>query len=116
MERDIKAFMAEHARSMEAAKKELPDMARGFGGMFMGIMKAGALTVKEKELIAVAIGVSLRCEPCIILHVKKALESGASRAEVMEAASVAVMMQGGPGYVHLPLVLEALEEFGAGSA
>jgi AhpD family alkylhydroperoxidase len=72
-------------------------------------MKDGALTTKQKELIALGIAVAQRCEPCINLHVQKCLGAGNTSAEVLEAASVAVMMQGGPAYTHIPVVMEALE-------
>ena len=42
-------------------------------------------------------------------HVEKAVKAGASRKQVMETASVVVMMQGGPGYTYLPKVVEALD-------
>lgn len=48
-------------------------------------------------------------EPCINLHVQKCLDAGNSPAEILEAASVAVMMQGGPAYTHIPVAMEALE-------
>jgi alkylhydroperoxidase/carboxymuconolactone decarboxylase family protein YurZ len=41
--------------------------------------------------------------------VEKALKSGATREQVLEAAGVAVMMQGGPTYTYLPTVVEALD-------
>ena len=72
-------------------------------------MKEGVLSVREKELIALAIGMAVRCDPCINLHVQKCLEAGATREQILEAASVAVMMQGGPTFTYLPKVVEALE-------
>jgi alkylhydroperoxidase/carboxymuconolactone decarboxylase family protein YurZ len=42
-------------------------------------------------------------------HVEKALKAGATREQVMEAAGVVVMMQGGPAYTALPKVVEALD-------
>jgi AhpD family alkylhydroperoxidase len=88
-------------------------MAKGFGGLFQGVMKNGALSTKQKELVALGIAVAQRCEPCINLHVKKSLEAGNSAAEVLEAACVAVVMQGGPAFTHIPAVIEALEALGA---
>jgi alkylhydroperoxidase/carboxymuconolactone decarboxylase family protein YurZ len=43
------------------------------------------------------------------LHVQKCLQAGATREQVLEAAGVAVMMQGGPTYTWLPTVVEALD-------
>jgi AhpD family alkylhydroperoxidase len=72
-------------------------------------MQARALTIREKELIALGIGMALRCDNCIYAHVQKALKAGATRQQIMETAGVAVMMQGGPTYTYLPQVVEALD-------
>jgi AhpD family alkylhydroperoxidase len=72
----------------------------------------GALTVREKELIALAIGMAVRCEPCIYAHAEKAVKAGATRDQLIELAGVVVMMQGGPGYVHVPELLDAMETLG----
>jgi AhpD family alkylhydroperoxidase len=81
--------------------------------MFMKIMQDGAVPLKTKELIAVSIGVATKCEPCIKLHVQKCLDLGLSQQEILEAASVAVMMGGGPAWTHMPVVLEAIEQLQA---
>ncbi|MGE3182131.1 MAG: carboxymuconolactone decarboxylase family protein, partial [Phycisphaerae bacterium] len=49
-----------------------------------------------------------RCEPCIYSHVEKALKAGATRDQILEAGGVVIMMQGGPGYVYFPKLLDAL--------
>lgn len=103
------AFFAQWEEDQGKMKELVPDMMRGFGGLFQAIMKDGALSVREKELIALAVGVAVPCIPCINLHVKKCLEAGASREQILEAASVTVMMRGGPSLTHIPEVIEALE-------
>lgn len=100
------------AKAMTAMKAMAPEIGRAFAPFFQGLMKEGALTVKQKELIAVGISVAIRCEPCIDAHVEKAVKAGATGAEVMEAAGVAVMMGGGPAYTYAPLVSSALERVG----
>lgn len=110
--------MATHARehydnwpaAVAAMKEAAPDVARAFGGMFGKLMGAGALSVREKELIALGIGLALRCESCIFSHLEKALDAGATREQIIEAVGVLVVMQGGPGYVYAPKVVEALAE------
>lgn len=103
------AFSEKFKGDFEKMKQAAPEMVRGFGGLFQAVMKDGALKKKEKELVALGIAVAQRCEPCIHLHVQKCLEAGNSAAEILEAASVAVMMQGGPAYTHIPVVVDALE-------
>jgi len=105
-------FLEKFKGDIEQMKQATPDMLKGFGGLFQAVMKNGALKTKEKELVALGIAVAQRCEPCIHLHVQKSLEAGNSAAEILEAAAVAVVMQGGPAYTHIPLVIEALESLG----
>lgn len=101
--------------TMNATKARNPDIGKAFGALFQGVMKdtaaEGGLSVKQKELIALGIGVAVRCEPCIYAHVEKCLKAGATPKEVMEAAGVAVMMGGGPVYTYTPVVAAALEHF-----
>lgn len=108
-------FYPAWSESMGKMKATTPDIARAFGGMFQGVMREGALAVREKELMALAIGIALRCEPCIWSHVEKCVKAGATREQILETAGVAVMMGGGPTYTYVPKVIEALEYF-AGKA
>jgi AhpD family alkylhydroperoxidase len=71
----------------------------------------GALSKKHKALIGLAIGLSKRCAPCIAYHARAAFSSGATPDEVLEAAFVAVLMDGGPAQSHMGLVMKAIEEF-----
>lgn len=107
---------AEHYRTwpdtMKATRSAAPDIATGFGAMYKKLMSEGALTLREKELIAVAVGMAIRCEPCIYAHTEAAVKSGATREELIEMAGVVVAMQGGPGYVHVPEILDALDALG----
>lgn len=63
------------------------------------VMAEGALPTRVKELIAVALSISTRCEPCLRVHVKRARESGATPEEVAETIAVATLIEGGPAYV-----------------
>ncbi|MCP3903177.1 MAG: carboxymuconolactone decarboxylase family protein [Planctomycetes bacterium] len=111
-ERHYEQWPAETAAMRDAA----PDLTRGFGSMFGKLMKEGALTVREKELIALGIGMAIRCEPCIYSHLEKAMAAGCTREEIVELAGVVVTMQGGPGYVYVPKLLQALDALEAAAA
>ncbi len=97
--------------------KELAKTDKAYVDAFMNFFKEaakpGALSAKEKALIAVAIAVSERCSYCIAIHTKNALDAGATREEILEAAKVAGLMGGGPALAYITLVLEALDAFGA---
>jgi AhpD family alkylhydroperoxidase len=103
-------YLAKFKTDIGKMKAEIPDTTQGFAGLFGKVMKDGALTVREKELIAIGIGVAMRCEPCIRGHIQNCLDSGATRQQILEAASVAVMMGGGPAYVYIPIVMNTLDD------
>lgn len=113
---DASHFYESWPSTMQATKARNPEMGRAFGGFFQALMKEGTLTVREKELIALGIGIASRCEPCIYTHVEKCLKSGATPEQIMEAAGVAVMMGGGPVYTYTPVVAAALSHFEAAKA
>lgn len=85
-------------------------------GAFMGLLGAtyepGAMDLKSKELISVAIGCYNRCEYCIVYHSYKAFEAGASKEEIIEAAMVSVAFGGGPSMAYsVTLLKECIDEF-----
>jgi len=109
MAEDVKEFFTEFKKSIGQLQKEVPDAISGFAGLFKNTMSEGALSVAQKECVALGIAVALQCPPCIRLHVQKSLDAGLSRKQILEAAAVAVMMGGGPAYTHLPVVAAALD-------
>jgi AhpD family alkylhydroperoxidase len=109
MSTNAKMYYENNAAAMKPVRASMPDLLKGFGGLHQSVMKGGALTVLEKELIALAIGLAVRCENCIYAHVQAAVNAGATREQILESAGVAVLMQGGPTYTYLPRVIEALD-------
>jgi AhpD family alkylhydroperoxidase len=91
--------------------KELPGPVGGFSRLHREATASGQLDAKFKELIALGIAVALRCESCIAYHVHDALKAGATRAEILEALGVAILMGGGPGAMYACDAFEALEQF-----
>ncbi|WEG74237.1 carboxymuconolactone decarboxylase family protein [Vagococcus intermedius] len=63
-------------------------------------IKEGALDIKSKELIALGIAIALRCEGCILSHVKACINLGATLEEISETIEVAILMGGGPSTVY----------------
>ena len=109
MANEIKEFFENYRNDVAKMKEQTPDLVNAFAGLFTKVMKNGALSVMQKELIALGIGVTQHCAPCIRLHVQKALEAGVTKEQVLEAAAVAVVMGGGPAYTHIPIVINTLE-------
>ena len=106
---EIKEFFEKFKQDSGKMAKSMPEAIQGFTGLFSKIMKDGEISLQQKELIALGIAVSIQCEPCIKLHVQKCLAAGATKQQILEAASVALMMSGGPAFTHIPLVLDTLE-------
>jgi AhpD family alkylhydroperoxidase len=103
-------FLLQWKSDLQTLRTAAPDTVRAFGGLHAAAMAPGSLSVLHKELIAMAVGLSQGCTECIYLHAEGALKAGATREQVIEAAGVAVMMGGGPVFVHLPAVLEATDQ------
>lgn len=98
---------------MQELGGEIPDVMSGFGQLHKAAAKPGALPTSTKELIALAIAITVRCDGCIAYHVRDALQAGATRAEIVEAIGVAIMMGGGPSVVYGSEAYEALNQFEA---
>ncbi|MBN2323027.1 MAG: carboxymuconolactone decarboxylase family protein [Spirochaetes bacterium] len=102
----------EHVRElMGKLSREIPKTMEGFSSLHMAAVGAGVLGTKFKELIALGIAVTVRCDGCIAFHVHGAVEAGASKEEISETIGVAVMMGGGPSVMYGCEALEALEQF-----
>ena len=109
MANKAEVFFEGWQRDQPRIQAQAPNVARGFGGLFQAVMKDGAMSVREKELVALGIALAERCPPCIHLHVQKCLAAGATREQIVEAAGVTVMMRGGPAFTHISEVLDALD-------
>ncbi len=91
--------------------KEIPDVMGAFTKLHLAAIKDNALSKKVKELIALGIGITVRCDGCIASHIHDALKAGASREEIMETIGVAMLMGGGPSMVYGSEAMEALNQF-----
>ena len=98
MER-AKEILKNRTINRERMKKEAPDLFNGFNELMKAYYKHGVLDRKTKELMAVTASVATRCLPCLVNHVNNAFSSGATRAEILEAASIGVEFGGGPSFV-----------------
>lgn len=104
----LEAFMG----GLQSVSNTNGEQVNAFMNLLGACYQPGAVDTKTKELISVAVAAYNRCEYCIVFHVYKALEAGASRAEIMEAAMVAVAFGGGPSMAYsVTLLKDSLEEF-----
>lgn len=111
-EKDYKAITERISDKLKEFHAEIPEVMQGFGALAKAAVADGALDYKTKELIALAIGVACRCDPCIGFHAKTLVKLGATRAEIEEMLAVAVYMGGGPSLMYAADALLAYEQFG----
>jgi AhpD family alkylhydroperoxidase len=94
---------------------QIPGVMKALMGLRSEVVKDGALSVKTKELMMIGIAVAIRCEYCLWKHVPEAVRMGATREEILEAVSTAIMMSGGPGVAYGSMVvLQILDELDLG--
>ncbi|CAN5464524.1 carboxymuconolactone decarboxylase family protein [soil metagenome] len=92
-------------------RRAVPDVYKGFGELHKAAFAPGALDVRTKELIALAIGVTEQCDGCIASHARSAVQAGATRQEAAEAIGVTFLMKGGPASIYGPRAYAAFCEF-----
>lgn len=114
--KDFPAQFKELNAWMETLGMEMPGVMQGFGALHEAALKPGALDTKTKELIALAIATTVRCDGCIAYHVHDSLQAGASKQEVAETVSVAILMGGGPSVVYGIEAMQALSQYQAQGA
>ena len=104
--------MAELETGMGLLGDAAPERMGAFVQMDNAAYVEGELERKHKELMAIAVSVALRCPYCMTLHVKQCFELGASREEILEAASVGVAFGGSASMSYTAAVLmPAIEEY-----
>ena len=77
-----------------------PDLAKKFFDYYGEVFKEGALTEREKALIALAVSHAVQCPYCIDAYTTGSLEKGADEEQMMEAIHVAAAIKGGATLVH----------------
>ena len=80
--------------------KYRPDLYDNFMNYYQGVMAAGALTVREKALIALAVAHAVQCPYCIDAYTRAALSAGSNMEEMTEALHVAAVIRGGATLIH----------------
>jgi AhpD family alkylhydroperoxidase len=90
-----------------------PDTLVGYQTLSGAGAKTGQLDPKTRELIALAVSVTSRCDGCITVHTGEALKHGASREEIAEALGVAVALNAGAAMVYSARVMDAVSAHSA---
>src|SRR5262245_46922635 len=86
-----------------------PDTIRGYAALGGAGAKTGHLDAKTRELIALAVAISLRCDGCITVHAENARKLGVTEEELAEALGVAVAINAGAAMVYSTRTVDAFK-------
>lgn len=112
MSKDYLDITKEISNGIKTLRKDIPDVMAGFSAMAQAATKAGALDKKTKELVALGIAISTRCDGCIGFHTETLVKLGCSKAEFEETLGMAVYMGGGPSLMYAGHAMTAWEQYG----
>ncbi|HTB15894.1 MAG TPA: carboxymuconolactone decarboxylase family protein [Bryobacteraceae bacterium] len=107
----------EYQKQLGAAVADIahtsPDIVRSYRALSEAGSKTAKLDPKTRELIALAVAVTLRCDGCITIHSDAAAKNGATKEELVEALGVAIAVNAGAALVYSARTIDA---FGAKTA
>ena len=84
----------------EKLRELAPDAFAAFAAFDAAALKDGAIPVKYKELMAVAVALTTQCPYCIEIHAAKARAAGATERELAETTLVAAALRAGAAMTH----------------
>ena len=90
----------EHLRSFHEIGDHAPALARNFFDWYGSVFEDGALTAREKALVALGVAQAVQCPYCIESITKKALERGCDVEQLTEVTHVAAAIRGGATLIH----------------
>ncbi len=88
-------------------RKAQPEAMQAFGQLARVAMGEGSISAKNKELMALAIGITQHCSGCIGFHVKALHKLQCTRTELEEMLNVCIYMGGGPALMYAAEALNA---------
>jgi AhpD family alkylhydroperoxidase len=116
MDKSYPAITQNLSANLKALRKEIPDVTQAFSTLAGAALRDGALDKKTKELIALGIGISTRCDGCIGFHTEALIKLGVTREEFREVLGMAIYMGGGPSLMYAADAMAAFEQFAPADA
>ena len=104
---DWNEYQKQLAATVGEIAKTSPDVVRGYRTISDAAAKTGKIDAKTRELIALAVAVTLRCDGCITVHTDAAAKHGATKEEVIEALGIAITVNAGAALVYSARTLDA---------
>jgi AhpD family alkylhydroperoxidase len=95
--------------AIQKFREEMPDSVNAYLNYTNKVKTNGVLDEKSISLITVALSLQSKCEMCISMNTSAAIESGATKKEILEAAMLSVAMGGGSIMMYIKFVLSEFE-------
>ena len=93
-------YTKQNLAQLKKMDSHAPQVMKAFWAFDKAAVADGAIPVKYKELIAVAVALTTQCPYCIEIHSANARQAGATDAEMVEAAMVAAALRAGAAVTH----------------
>ena len=93
-------YKPEHLAHFSQISEGSPELAKKFFDYYGAVFAEGALSTREKALIALAVSHTVQCPYCIDAYSKESLQQGADLEQMTEAIHVATAIRGGASLVH----------------
>ncbi len=105
-------YYADTGKDRDEFDQGLPEVMPLYTAFRKAAYSDGALSRKVKRLIALAVGLQAGCTRCVIGQTRDAVDAGATRAEIMEAVTIAIVMGGTAASAETWRVVKVLKELG----
>jgi|SRR6185312_174273 len=106
---DWKEYLSEVKTRISGIAKMQPDLVKGYRLISESKPEKPALDPKTRELIALAVAITTRCDGCISVHVEAAKKHGATREEILEALAVSVGINTGTALIFSARTMDAYD-------
>jgi len=105
-------YNPEHLPNFGNIAEGSPELAEKFFAYYGAVFAEGALSAREKALIALAVAHTVQCPYCIDAYSKESLQQGADLEQMTEAIHVATAIRGGASLIHGLQMLDQVNQLG----
>ena len=93
-------YKAEHLPAFGSVAEGQPELAEKFFDYYQSVFADGALSVREKAIVALAVAHAVQCPYCIDAYTQECLKNGSDLEQMTEALHVAVAIRSGASLIH----------------
>ncbi len=104
---DWNAYRDQIAASVKEMSATNPEIVKAYSAFHHANAKSTHLDARTRELIALGVAVTLRCDGCINAHVEAAIKAGATKDDIVDALGVATMVNAGAALVYSARTIDA---------